>query len=153
MYININLFDWALNNNFYFQGHSFCRPLSISKGYNLIDHAYNILSDDEFALSDVISNLRKAINYRIKDLFKNLGIDFLDLKLGKSKKIEKLEALDIAKPLLVNKLLKIRNDIEYVGANPPNMQECEELIDFVWYFYKSTDRFCTIEPRYIINRG
>ncbi|MDE7454953.1 MAG: hypothetical protein K2M64_03905, partial [Clostridia bacterium] len=24
--------------------------------------------------------------------------------------------------------------------------ECKELIDIVWYFYKSTDRYCNIEP-------
>ncbi len=91
--------------------------------------------------------MRKAINYRINTLFLHLGIDNLNFqKFGKKKKLEKLEELGIVKPLLINKLISIRNGIEYDGHTPPSQVECEELIDIVWYFYKSTDRYCNIEP-------
>lgn len=121
---------------------------SSRKGYSLIDHAYVLVeNNDELYLSDVISNLRKAINYRITALFSQLGINHLNFDgLGKDRKLEKLEELGIIKPLLINKLLSIRNGIEYNNAPPPNQIECEELIDIVWYFYKSTDRYCNIEP-------
>ena len=57
-----------------------------------------------------------------------------------------LEQLGIVKPFLIKKLLNIRNGIEYDGANPPSSIECLELIDIVWYFYKSTDSYCIIDP-------
>lgn len=37
---------------------------------------------------------------------------------------------------------------------PPNKNECEELIDIVWYFYRSTDRYCNVKPdEYLIDFG
>ena len=73
-----------------------------------------------FCLADAITNLRKAINYRVTDLFKNLGLEYLNFnQLGKDRKLEKLGALGIIKPLLINKLLKIRNGIEYDGNFAP----------------------------------
>lgn len=129
---------------------------SVENGYKLIDHAYELMRHDgELYLSDVISNLRKAVNYRVSVLFDNLGIDKLKFKdLSKQRKLEKLGELDIVKPLLINKLLSIRNGIEYSGKSPPSKAECEELTDIVWYFYRSTDRYCNIEPDdFLIDHG
>lgn len=148
MYLNIDIVETMLNNNTYFEGSSTWVSENSIKGYELIDHAYDLLKyDDVYYLSDVISNLRKAINYRVTTLFERLGIENIQFKeLGKNKKLEKLEQLDIIKSLLINKLLEIRNGIEYNGISPPSKKECEELIDIVWYFYRSTDRYCNKEP-------
>ena len=148
MYLKFDIMGAILNNNSYFQGATTNFSKVDAKGYELIDHAYDLLkNNNEYYLSDVISNLRKAVNYRISTLFERLGIDNLQFdNLGKNRKLEKLEQLDIVKPLLINKLLEIRNGIEYNGTTPPSQKECEELIDIVWYFYRSTDRYCNKDP-------
>ena len=106
---------------------------------------------------DIITNLRKAINYRVRDLVKNLGFNHIaNPNLKKEQKLEQLEDIGIVKSLLIKKLLNIRNNIEYEGATPPNPSDCEELIDIVWYFYKTTDIYCKfkfggLEFKYIID--
>lgn len=148
MYLDLNLLYKIKDEDFSYASSSFQECLSIEKGYSIIDHAYDAINnnDDDLYLADAISNLRKAVNYRITDIFNNLGINNLIMPLGKDKKLEKLEFLGIVKPLLINKLLTIRNGIEYEGANPPNKEECKELIDVVWYFYRSTDIYCSRTP-------
>lgn len=54
--------------------------------------------------------------------------------------------MGVVKSLLIGKLLKIRNGIEYDGKTAPSGEECNELIDVVWYFYKSTDIFSKVKP-------
>lgn len=147
MYLDLNLLYKIKDEDFSYTYSSFQECLSIEKGYSIIEHAYDTINNDsDLYLADAISNLRKAVNYRITDIFENLGINKLIMPLGKDKKLEKLELLGIVKPLLINKLLTIRNGIEYRGANPPNKEACKELIDVVWYFYRSTDIYCTRTP-------
>ncbi len=147
MYLDLNLLYRIKDDNFSYTTSILQECLSIEKGYSIIEHAYDTINNDnDLYLADAISNLRKAVNYRITDIFENLGINKLIMPLGKDKKLEKLELLGIVKPLLINKLLTIRNGIEYRGANPPNKEACKELIDVVWYFYRSTDIYCTRTP-------
>lgn len=147
MYLDLNLLYRIKDDNFSYTTSILQECLSIEKGYSIIEHAYDTINNDnDLYLADAISNLRKAVNYRITDIFNNLGISNLKMPLGKYKKLEKLEILGIVKPLLINKLLTIRNGIEYEGANPPNKEVCKELIDVVWYFYRSTDIYCTRTP-------
>ena len=147
MYLDLNLLSKIDSNNFYYTTSTTQECISLEKGYSIIEHAYTLLNNkDSLYLEDVISNLRKAFNYRIKDIYKNLGIDKLNISFGNTKKLEKLEYLDIVKPLLMSKLLNIRNGIEQYGHNPPSKNECRELIDVVWYFYRTTDIYCSRTP-------
>lgn len=151
MYLNLDLIEKMIEQNCYFESSSYEYKMSSVTGYAVIEHVYDILesseSEDKYYLADCISNIRKAINYRVADIFKNLGLNKIKFEgYSKDKKLQKLEVLNIAKPRLVDKLLKIRNNIEYNGDNPPDKNECEELAEFVWYFYKSTDRYCNILP-------
>lgn len=147
MYLTIDLIAEIKSKNFTYQSSSFIDESNVEKGYAIIDHAYEILKNknDSLYLSDIVSNLRKAVNLRIKDLFCVLGVDNIKFPLGKDKKVEKLEMLGIVKPLLIKELILIRNGIEYDGENPPNQYDCQKLIDIVWYFYRSTDRYCESE--------
>lgn len=156
MYLIYDIYDAIAEYGGIFESSSSRYCESVENGYKLIDHAYELMRHDgELYLSDVISNLRKAVNYRVSVLFENLGIDKLKFNgLGKQRKLEKLGELDIVKPLLINKLLSIRNGIEYDGNSPPSKAECEELTDIVWYFYRSTDRYCNVEPDdFLIDHG
>ena len=147
MFLDLDQLAKISNMRLYCQTSSYTDSCSIEKGYKCIDHAYTALKqNDELYFADAISNLRKAINYRVSDLFSNLGVDNLSLPLGKYRRFEKLELLGIVKPLLLHKLLIVRNGIEYNFETPPCKAECEELADVVWYFYKSTDRLCSNRP-------
>ena len=152
MYLNADLIDLMIKNRFYFETTEFNNCLSSSRGYAFINHAYELLnSNDEYSYIDAISNLRRAVNFRISDIYKNLGINSLKITEFKEKeKLEVLEYLGIVKPLLIKKLLSIRNNIDYRGSNPPTQLECSELADIVWYFYKSTDRYCNIQPNSLL---
>ncbi len=146
MFFDLELLEKMLINNFYCQTFSPTYSDISNKGYKLIEHAYGLLKhEDELYLSDAVSNLRKAYNYRLTDLFNNLGIDNLNFSLGKDRRLQKLEKLGLVKPLLLQKLIDIRNDIEY-NFKTPSKPECEELADVVWYFYKSTDRLSNYIP-------
>lgn len=56
-----------------------------------------------------------------------------------------LEAFGIVRPLLLKKLLKIRNDIEHEDSDPPSHNQCKEYVDVVWYFLKSTNRIVSMK--------
>lgn len=46
--------------------------------------------------------------------------------------------MEVVRPLLLNKLLLLRNDIEHEDAEPPRYCQCKEYLDVVWYFLKTT---------------
>ncbi|MBR6778630.1 MAG: hypothetical protein IKM43_00540 [Clostridia bacterium] len=148
MYINLDFNEEINEKNGYFCTHKYLDSVSINKGWEIINHAYSLLQFNNNSFrEDIISNLRKAMNYRIKDLFEILNINKINFShLSNKMKIEKLEALGLIKKTLLNKLLKLRNSIEYDGKNAPSNEECEEFIDVVWYFYKTTDIYCSIAP-------
>lgn len=148
MYLNIDLLDELKQNYFFFEGCSYVDSISIDKGYEIINHAYELLKhDSNLYNADIISNLRKAINLRTKDIDSNIGFNKITCwENSKMKQWDKLERLGIVKSLLISKLLKIRNGIEYEGDNAPSLGEYNELIDIVWYFYKSTDIFSKVDP-------
>lgn len=148
MYLTVDFFEEFSDSINYFEGHDLINAMSLEKGYELINHAYELLKyESELYRADIISNLRKAINCRIKDLFKIIGIDKIKFSsLLIKQKIEKLESLGLVKSLLLSKLLLLRNTIEYDGENAPSLIECHEFIDIVWYFYKTTDIYCKEIP-------
>lgn len=81
MYLNIDIVETMLNNNTYFEGSSTWVSENSIKGYKLIDHAYDLLKyDDVYYLSDAISNLRKAINYRVTTLFEGWESKIFNLR-------------------------------------------------------------------------
>ena len=60
--------------------------------------------------------------------------------------LERLEAVGLARPLLIRQLFTLRNDIEHNDAPPPDEQKCSELLDATWYFLKTTDYACKVVP-------
>ena len=51
---------------------------------------------------------------------------------------------------MLKKLYSIRNKVEHEDAAPPTLSECTELIDFVWYYLRSTDKICSEIPESLI---
>ena len=46
------------------------------------------------------------------------------------------------RPLMLSKILEVRNLIEHHDQPPPKYERCLELLEFTWYFLRSTDNIC-----------
>lgn len=88
--------------------------------------------------ADVIGTLRRVLNHRLKKL-KEIYLDNIPIAKKPTGTIEQLALVGIVKPLMLHRLLEIRNAIEYQDSRPPSNRQCSELIEFMWYFLRSTD--------------
>lgn len=109
--------------------------------YQILEHSENILLKEtsEFERADVITNLRKAIDQRIRLIDKRYSLRSIPIKSKPSDYVELLEFLGIVRPKMLRKLIEIRNVVEHEDVAPPNQEECEVLLEFIWYFLRSTD--------------
>jgi len=112
------------------------------RAYEIWKHADIILSkeNDSFHLIDAVCALKRSMSNRLTVL--NSLYNFKSIPIGEKPKkiIEQLAFLDIIRPLILKKLIEIRNLIEHEDAAPPDLNTCRELSDIVWYFLKTTDR-------------
>jgi hypothetical protein len=121
------------------------RPLSEPKfyrAYEIWEHCFKILDSDKTPLGriDVISNLKRCLNHRLKNIESNYFINSLPIFKNEKKYFDKLSSLNIIRPFMLQQLFEIRNDIEHNDARPPSIKRTQELLDISWYFLKSTDQ-------------
>ncbi|HHK8465214.1 TPA: hypothetical protein ACQYBX_004467 [Vibrio parahaemolyticus] len=111
------------------------------KCYSYLEHSEKLLSisDGKHFNADVISNLKKAIDHRIKHLAKQFKLKSLGKIFGIPTTYELLAALKVIRPIMLAKLLDVRNSLEHQFSEPPKTERCAEYLEFVWYFLKSTD--------------
>lgn len=116
------------------------------RAYEIWDRAKFLIdkNDNLFCLSDGITNLKRSINQRLKNIEKVYHFKNIDFENKAKGYLELLEQFDIVRPLIMKELLRIRNEIEHNDALPPNANRCQELVDIVWYFLKSTDSLVQI---------
>jgi len=136
IWLNNSFFDWTSYN----ESSSSCDTEKMYRAYELWNHAKQTLdsTNTELYRTDAISTLRRCFNQRlivIEERYKFKEIS----NLNKKKYLEILESFNLIRPLMLDKLLTIRNDIEHRDAKPPNHERCMELLDLIWYFLKSTD--------------
>lgn len=117
--------------------------LDWDKPYQYLDLAYDILRlhQRDIGRIDILANLKRAIDHRIKRISKLYSFKMMN-SFGFSKEyLERLEQLGLVKPLMIDAIYNIRNQIEHHYFDPPDKQRCAELADFVWYFLKATDSY------------
>lgn len=125
---------------------SFVDPRVSQRAYEHWEHAQAVVrvASTEFQRIDVITTLKRAVDHRnraIHDLYKLREVPLSNLPKNS---IERLQFFGVIRPLMVEKLLALRNAIEHEDASPPPLAECEALVEFVWYFLRSTDRLVTL---------
>jgi len=137
-YISSELLNWDIN----ISSSSIGKMNDINRPYEIIAHSELLLNEkvSEFALSDSIANLKRALNHRLKVIEVNYNLKNLKYKNMPKGYLELLEEYGLIKPFMIKKLMEIRNDIEHNDAKPPSKVRCRELHDITWYFLKSTDR-------------
>lgn len=109
--------------------------------YEIYRHAESILDNrpGEHDLACAIFQLNRAIDFREKHLNKQYSFRKIPGLHGK-KQHEAMSDLGIIKPVLKSKLDKIRNNVMHTAGYPtPKISEVTELLEFTWYFLKSTD--------------
>jgi hypothetical protein len=111
------------------------------RAYHIWEHARSLVdaAGNDFSLSDGVSNLKRALNHRLKLIEEMYFFKKIEIPHKPKSYLELLEHFDIVRPYFMRILLNIRNDIEHNDANPPKIERCKELVDVVWYFLKSTD--------------
>jgi hypothetical protein len=143
-YISSDVLAWHARA----QSGSLTNTIESRQCYSYWNHANQLLSHgfNSHYLIDCITNLNRAIDQRIKHLtflyqFKKLP------NFGQSRDLLSLFGqLDIARPYMLHQINELRNLLEHQYKTPPNVTRCQELVDFTWYFLKSTDSMSTLVP-------
>lgn len=111
------------------------------RSHALFLHAEQILNnattDDERA--DAIVALRRAINSRVRLLDQRYSFRRLPIKDKPSDVLGLLAFVGLVRPRMLRKLIDIRDAIEHEDIVPPDAEACSVLLEFTWYFLKSTD--------------
>jgi hypothetical protein len=111
------------------------------RAYEIWEHADLILQQtcNKFHLIDAITSLKRAVNHRLRLLDKLYKFKRIPIKEKPSELLQILHYMDIVRPIMVEKLIQIRNAVEHEDASPPDYEACKVFSEFVWYFLRSTD--------------
>jgi len=109
--------------------------------YSYFRHSEKLLSGapEKRSLIDVVSNLKRAVDHRIKYISTTYKIKKIPIYTPKSTIWDILAEMEVIKPIMLAKLLEIRNAVEHKFSDPPTQARCIEFAEFVWYFLRSTD--------------
>lgn len=120
--------------------------------HELWRRAHIVLSrkGDEHDRAEVITVLKRAVDFRIKHLNDRYRFKRIPISEKPAELLAQMEFFGLIRPIMVQKLMQIRNRIEHMDAPPPPDGECSEMVEFVWYFLKSTDRIAEMFPEGII---
>ncbi|MGP9545396.1 hypothetical protein ACT3QR_10390 [Psychrobacter sp. AOP7-B1-25] len=137
-----SVLDWSAT----IESYSYTNEADHLRAYDLWSHADLILTGNanEFDRVDVVSNLKRCLNQRLKFIEHVYSLKKIALSDSPKGYLEYLESLGLVRPYMLKQLMLIRNDIEHNDAPPPNIERCQELLDLTWYFLKSTDSFVSL---------
>jgi hypothetical protein len=109
--------------------------------YSYFRHSEKLLSGapEKHYLIDTISNLKRAVDCRITHISTTYKIKKTAIYTPKKTIWDILTELEVIKPVMLAKLLEIRNAVEHKFSDAPTQACCVELAEFVYYFLRSTD--------------
>jgi len=109
--------------------------------YSFLRHSEKLLSyaPEKHFLIDAISNLKRAVDHRIKHISTTYKLKKTSCYAPKKNIWDTLAELELIKPVMLAKLIEIRNAAEHQFSDPPTQDRCIEFSEFVWYFLRSTD--------------
>lgn len=100
---------------------------------------------DDVGRGTVVQKLWNAVDQRIRTLHEIYRLNVVKSLLGQTKlsSLDILHYLGVIRPLILKNLKDIRNRVEHQDRDAPNTLECNNLVDSVWYFLRSTDYLTT----------
>lgn len=121
---------------------SLCEKRDNKRAFEIWSHAYVVLqrAQSEFDRTEIISCLKRSVDHRIRRLNEAYHLKRMPGVKADTGILERLEILGVIRPAMLNRLLTIRNAIEHQDAAPPPLETCADLVEFAWYFLRTTDR-------------
>lgn len=115
-----------------------------SRAYKLWNFAadLNAQSIDDVGRGTVVQKLWNAVDHRIRALHTIYHLNVVRSLLGlprSTTSLDVLRHLGVIRPLILKNLKSVRNRVEHQDRDAPNELECNNLVDSVWYFLRSTD--------------
>jgi len=112
------------------------------RAYDIWSHAEQILKKPakDLDLVDAITTLKRAIDHRLRHLNELYSFKTMPIKDKPSGLLELLFYFEIIRPIMLQRLIAIRNEVEHQDASPPSQSVCKEFLEFTWYFLRSTDQ-------------
>jgi len=115
-----------------------------SRAYKLWNFAadLNDRSIDDVGRGTVVQKLWNAVDHRIRSLHEIYRLNVVKSLLGLPKtsaSLDMLHHLGVVRPLILTNLKVVRNRVEHQDRGAPDANECNNLVDSVWYFLRSTD--------------
>lgn len=137
MWLNPCIFEWKS----FVEGSSILGANSWERSYKIWSHAENILASPTTEMSrvDAVTTLKRAIEHRVRLLNRIYSFRNIPIKEKPARTFDQFEFLGIVRPVMLQKLIAIRNAVEHEDASPPNAETCEVFLEFAWYFLRSTD--------------
>lgn len=137
LWLTSDVFSWATS----VETANISRGREWFRAYEIWEHADLVLQQtcNEFHLIDVITTLKRAVDNRLRLLDKLYKFKRIPIKEKPSDLLQILYYMDIVRPIMVEKLIQIRNSVEHEDASPPDYKDCMVFSEFVWYFLRSTD--------------
>jgi hypothetical protein len=136
IYVDPKVFEWPC----FWQSGTFEDESCVRRSYEMLEHAERLIRGEvsELQIVDAISNLKRAINVRLKllDEYYRFSDSLFTQKMGA---LERLEFVGLARQFMIKQLFELRNDIEHNDIKPPSIPRVRELLDVAWYFLKTTD--------------
>jgi hypothetical protein len=113
------------------------------RAYEMLRHVDRRLSGqpDEFARTDAVATLKRAVDHRIRVLDEKYGLRGLPVREKPEKILDLLEWVGLIRPAMFRKLIELRNAVEHEDHPPSDAENCRVLADFAWFFMKATDRY------------
>jgi hypothetical protein len=138
LWLTPEILEWRVEA----QGFSFADKHGWKRPYDIWAHAEQVLNHPttEFLRVDAITTMKRAIDHRVRMLNNRYSLRTIPIKDKPSEILNLLEFAGIVRPLMLQKLLDIRNAVEHEDASPPDHHSCQIFLEFTWYFLRSTDR-------------
>lgn len=138
VWLDSEILDWnaSVEVSHVHSDHAWKRP------YEIWSHVEKKLDKigTELDRVDSIINLRRCIDRRIRGINDIYNLKKIPISEKPKGTLELLQYLGIARAIMVQKLIDIRDSVEHEGAIPPSHNDCLSFLEFVWYFLRSTDR-------------
>jgi hypothetical protein len=139
VWVNPQILGWHA----YEGGSSDLNKEFVRRAYEIWDHAASRATSGSPTTRetrvDIVTSLKRATEQRVRLLAETYNVAQLPLSEKPAGRLEALAYLDVVRPLMLERLNEIRNVVEHEDAVPPDDTRCGELIEFSWYFLRSTD--------------
>lgn len=148
MYLDNRVLRWQVD----IQSQNIIDKKIVARASELHDRAERHLNSDmsRDARADCLVTLKRALNQRLKAIEEIYQFKKISIPNKPNGYLEILEKFGLVRPILLKKLMTVRNDIEHEDIKPPSYNQCKEYVDVVWYFLKSTTQIVSFKTTSII---